>query len=284
MKKINISVHHECVFTHDPLSYSEGDVNECPDIALGKINQSRLFQVIRECCTFPVVGVLDTLLNNLVDGKCIRNEDVDANLGRNSTSLKAGELKYNGVDERLKVKDGEGLEEAVRDLLPHGGHRMCVKHIYANFKKKWTRLHYKTLFWGATTSTLEFMDSYYADSTDLNTIGPSAAPSAVDHNFTGLLQSVEQKINRVAKMTEAEKIAKESRQKDVESDLCLWLVFVLDRHAHTFFDLENLNNLFSKFFNFNTWPLQERRVISELRKLINICLIFHDFFEYVGQV
>ncbi|GJR98941.1 hypothetical protein Tco_0271115 [Tanacetum coccineum] len=64
----------------------------------------------------------------------------------------------------------------------------------------------------------------------------------------------------------------------------LWLVFVLDRHAHTILDLENLNNLFLKFFNFNTWPLQEGRVISELQKLRNICVSFHDFFEYVGQV
>ncbi|GJV12952.1 hypothetical protein Tco_1354493 [Tanacetum coccineum] len=30
-----------------------------------------------------------------------------------------------------------------------------------------------------------------------------------------------------------------------------------DRYAHTFLDLENLNNLFLKFFNFNTLPLPE---------------------------
>nr|GEV37935.1 hypothetical protein [Tanacetum cinerariifolium] len=32
---------------------------------------------------------------------------------------------------------------------------MYARHIYANFKKKWNGLHYKTLFWGATYSTLE---------------------------------------------------------------------------------------------------------------------------------
>nr|GEW90278.1 hypothetical protein [Tanacetum cinerariifolium] len=450
------------------------------------------------------VGVLDTFLNKLVDGKCIRNEDVDANLGRNYTSLKVDELKYNGVDERLKVKDSElwcrrndyrsiavlyrrnvkegrcssqkgkqydddkgkhkvdeeskskpdkwtkskikklnspmkgnpkskgthkskgtpkqfminvsigqckrtkqmavydhesglidhyeklwdyidklltiipsflvdlevetldggktvfrrmyicftafrrvigldgcflsstcrgelltamgrdsnnqmfptawGLEEAVIDLLPHGEHRMCVRHIYVNFKKKWTGLHYKTLLWGATTSSLEDIEklkvkqrhwvvvvsgfqefevrkandrfgvnlqqrtctckwwnlssipcvhvvaaycflnqdvvagvsnwfikqmwvnrysyfikpvggsSMWFQSKNIPTLspkkrnmpGPSAAPIAVDHNFTRLLQSVKQKINRVAKMTKAEKIAKESRKKDAK--------------------------------------------------------------------
>ncbi|GJR45785.1 hypothetical protein Tco_1313888 [Tanacetum coccineum] len=44
----------------------------------------------------------------------------------------------------------------------------------------------------------------------------------------------------------------------------LVVLCLADRHAHTFLDLENLNTLFLKFFNFNTWPLQERRVISEL--------------------
>ncbi|GJW09519.1 retrotransposon protein, putative, ty1-copia subclass [Tanacetum coccineum] len=63
---------------------------------------------------------------------------------------------------------------------------------------------------------LQFVDSYYVDSTDPNTTGPSASPSVVDHSFTRLLQSVEQKINEVDKMTEAEKIAKESRQNDAE--------------------------------------------------------------------
>ncbi|GJW09521.1 hypothetical protein Tco_1575348 [Tanacetum coccineum] len=141
MKKINISVHHECVFTHDLLSYSEGDVHECPDIDLGKINQSRLLQVIRECCTFPVVGMYYSASKKDLSKhlKPIRNDeelanfiktafenggkvdlfvkhhgyDVIANGQINSTTLKADELEYNGVDERFKVKEGEkeGVDE-----------------------------------------------------------------------------------------------------------------------------------------------------------------------------
>nr|GEY03124.1 hypothetical protein [Tanacetum cinerariifolium] len=37
--------------------------------------------------------------------------------------------------------------------------------------------------------------------------------------------------------------------------------------AHTFLDLENLNNVFLTFFNFNTWPLQEYRCLLNLRYL-----------------
>ncbi|GJV36796.1 hypothetical protein Tco_1409273 [Tanacetum coccineum] len=53
------------------------------------------------------------------------------------------------------LSDGhKGLIEAVKELLPHAEHRLCARHIYANFKKKWNGLHYKSLFWGAAASTL----------------------------------------------------------------------------------------------------------------------------------
>ncbi|GJT11325.1 hypothetical protein Tco_0858367 [Tanacetum coccineum] len=54
------------------------------------------------------------------------------------------------------LSDGhKGLIEAVKELLPHAEHRLCARHIYVNFKKKWNGLHYKSLFWGAAASTLE---------------------------------------------------------------------------------------------------------------------------------
>nr|GEX11119.1 hypothetical protein [Tanacetum cinerariifolium] len=55
----------------------------------------------------PHLGVEDTFLNKLVDGKYIRNQDNEGNLGRNSTSLRDDELDDNEVDERFKVKEGD---------------------------------------------------------------------------------------------------------------------------------------------------------------------------------
>ncbi|GKB39011.1 multidrug resistance-associated protein 5, partial [Tanacetum coccineum] len=53
------------------------------------------------------------------------------------------------------LSDGhKGLIGTVKELLPHAEHRLCARHIYANFKKKWIGLHYKSLFWGAAASTL----------------------------------------------------------------------------------------------------------------------------------
>ncbi|GJZ88764.1 60S ribosomal protein L34 [Tanacetum coccineum] len=59
-----------------------------------------------------------------------------------------------------------GLMEAIKNLLPYAEHRQCARHIYANFKKKWNGLHFKSLFWGAATSTVHH--NFY---TKLNLIG-----------------------------------------------------------------------------------------------------------------
>ncbi|GKB86187.1 60S ribosomal protein L34 [Tanacetum coccineum] len=53
------------------------------------------------------------------------------------------------------ISDGhKGLMEAVKNLLSFAEHRQCARHIYANFKKKWNGLHFKSLFWGAAASTI----------------------------------------------------------------------------------------------------------------------------------
>lgn len=41
------------------------------------------------------------------------------------------------------------------DLLPHVEHRQCARHIFANFRKKFTGLELKSLFWEAAMSKME---------------------------------------------------------------------------------------------------------------------------------
>ncbi|KAL4568723.1 hypothetical protein LXL04_024338 [Taraxacum kok-saghyz] len=50
---------------------------------------------------------------------------------------------------------GLGLLEAVKDSLPNVEHRQCARHIYANFKKAYTGLDYKKLFWASAMSCKE---------------------------------------------------------------------------------------------------------------------------------
>ncbi|KAI3509487.1 hypothetical protein L1887_24793 [Cichorium endivia] len=49
----------------------------------------------------------------------------------------------------------KGLLEAVKDILPHVEHRQCARHIYANFRKTYTGLEFKRLFWAAAMSCVE---------------------------------------------------------------------------------------------------------------------------------
>ncbi|GJX77662.1 hypothetical protein Tco_0324473 [Tanacetum coccineum] len=60
-----------------------------------------------------------------------------------------------GIGLTIILDSHKGLIEAMKIWLPQAEHRHYTHHVYANFKKKWTRLHYKRLFWGAATSTLE---------------------------------------------------------------------------------------------------------------------------------
>ncbi|XP_019248524.1 PREDICTED: uncharacterized protein LOC109227781 [Nicotiana attenuata] len=61
------------------------------------------------------------------------------------------------LSENLGLEDGrdltmmsnmqKGLINAVRDLLPECEHRMCARHILANWSKEWRRLKRRTTFW-----------------------------------------------------------------------------------------------------------------------------------------
>ena len=47
------------------------------------------------------------------------------------------------------------MVEAVKDILPNVEHMQCVRHVYANFKKAYTGLEFKKLFWVASMSCVE---------------------------------------------------------------------------------------------------------------------------------
>ncbi|GJZ71863.1 zinc finger, PMZ-type containing protein [Tanacetum coccineum] len=64
------------------------------------------------------------------------------------------ELGYGGGV--IILSDGhKGLIEVVSGILPDSEHRQCTRHIYANFKRKWSGLQYKRLFYGATSCIIK---------------------------------------------------------------------------------------------------------------------------------
>ncbi|GJR37178.1 transposase, MuDR, plant [Tanacetum coccineum] len=46
-----------------------------------------------------------------------------------------------------------GIIEAAKQVMPLAEHRQCARHIYANFRKKYTRVQYRNLFWKAAKAT-----------------------------------------------------------------------------------------------------------------------------------
>ncbi|GJZ49877.1 hypothetical protein Tco_0604067 [Tanacetum coccineum] len=47
----------------------------------------------------------------------------------------------------------QGLIEATKEVMPLAEHRQFAKHIYANFRKKFTGVLYKNLFWKAAKAS-----------------------------------------------------------------------------------------------------------------------------------
>ncbi|GJY67785.1 MAK10-like protein [Tanacetum coccineum] len=47
----------------------------------------------------------------------------------------------------------KGIIKAAKHVMPLAEHRQCARHIYANFRKKYTRVQYKNLFWKAAKAT-----------------------------------------------------------------------------------------------------------------------------------
>ena len=43
----------------------------------------------------------------------------------------------------------------MKDIFPHVEHKQCARHIYVNFKKAYTGLEFKRLFWASTMSCVE---------------------------------------------------------------------------------------------------------------------------------
>ncbi|GJS11961.1 hypothetical protein Tco_0368757 [Tanacetum coccineum] len=51
----------------------------------------------------------------------------------------------------------KGIIEAAKQVMPMAEHRQCARHIYANFRKKYTGVLYRNLFWQATKATYPTM-------------------------------------------------------------------------------------------------------------------------------
>ncbi|GJW37893.1 pentatricopeptide repeat-containing protein, partial [Tanacetum coccineum] len=47
----------------------------------------------------------------------------------------------------------KGLLEAVKEVMPHAEHRQCARHIYEGFRKQYSGVEFRCLFWAASKAT-----------------------------------------------------------------------------------------------------------------------------------
>lgn len=51
------------------------------------------------------------------------------------------------------VSPSQGLIESVKQVLPSAEHRQCARHIYANFRKRFSGVLFRNLFWKISKSS-----------------------------------------------------------------------------------------------------------------------------------
>ncbi|GKC61046.1 hypothetical protein Tco_1088644, partial [Tanacetum coccineum] len=68
-----------------------------------------------------------------------------------SVSFKRMYIYFKGMKDGWLAGCRKGLIDAVNDWLPEAEHKKCTRHIYANFKKKFSGLQYQRLFWVAAS-------------------------------------------------------------------------------------------------------------------------------------
>ncbi|XP_071695548.1 uncharacterized protein [Rutidosis leptorrhynchoides] len=86
-----------------------------------------------------------------------------------------------GVGVTLMSDQHKGLIEAVKDIMPYAEHRQCARHIYENFRKQFSGVEFRNMFWEASKSSYPILfDSTMENIKDAN---PNAYKHLSDRNL-----------------------------------------------------------------------------------------------------
>nr|KAJ0185592.1 hypothetical protein LSAT_V11C900488670 [Lactuca sativa] len=112
-----------------------------------------------------VIGLDGCFLKGQVKGDLVTTIDKDANnqvvVDVENKSKWTGFLELHSgdlIDGRVLVvisNQHKGFLQSFKYILPHVEHRQYAQHIYANFRKAYTGLEFKKLFWVAAMSCVE---------------------------------------------------------------------------------------------------------------------------------
>ncbi|GJV05270.1 multidrug resistance-associated protein 5 [Tanacetum coccineum] len=74
----------------------------------------------------------------------------------------------------------KGIVEAAKKVMRLAEHRQCARHIYANFRKKFTRVHFRNLFWKVSKAT--YPAKFKEVMNELKSVSPLAYQYLMDRN------------------------------------------------------------------------------------------------------
>ncbi|PWA76341.1 hypothetical protein CTI12_AA235510 [Artemisia annua] len=73
-----------------------------------------------------------------------------------------------------------GLERAVSDFLPNAEHIKCTRHLFANFKRKFSGVELQRLFWQAASTTVQ--DNFYSKMDEMKVVNQEAYDYLIQRN------------------------------------------------------------------------------------------------------
>ncbi|CAI9287909.1 unnamed protein product [Lactuca saligna] len=97
----------------------------------------------------PVLGERNFRSANIMDPTWIARQFLKEMIRK--PNLKCKEMQAI-IQSRFHCK---GLLEAVKVVLPHVEHKQCARHVYANFRKVFSGIEFKNMFWTVAKSTIE---------------------------------------------------------------------------------------------------------------------------------
>ncbi|CAL2262937.1 unnamed protein product [Prunus armeniaca] len=101
-------------------------------------------KVFLEVCR-PLIGVDGCHLNGPYTGQILTAVGVDGNNGMFP-------IAYTVVEAENKMRQ-KGLLPTIETAMPIAQHRMCVRHLYSNFRGQHSGLLLKNLLWAAARAT-----------------------------------------------------------------------------------------------------------------------------------
>ncbi|XP_023737311.2 uncharacterized protein LOC111885278 [Lactuca sativa] len=146
----------------NPRSTVKIDVNAMPDgeliVAVGRDANNHIFPI-----AWAVV--------------CVENK---ANWKRFLENLKDDLHLEDGFGLSLMSDQHKGLLEDVKEVLPIAEHRQCARHIVANFRKRFSGVHYENMFWKASKASNEPL--FNAAMKEIQVLNPAAYDYLMETN------------------------------------------------------------------------------------------------------